>query len=72
MATKRKTTRKRKRSSGKRELLKTRNASFFGKRTARGRFKEMDERGRSLGADRRRKAKTKSKRGYGDRGDRAA
>ena len=75
MATKRKrkTARKRKRSSnGKRELLKTRNASFFGKRTARGRFKEMDERGRSLGADRRRKAKTKSKRGYGDRGDRAA
>jgi len=73
MATKRKsTTRKRKRSSGKRELLKTRNASFFGKRTARGRFKEMDERGRSLAADRRRKAKTKSKRGYGDRGDRAA
>jgi len=74
MATKRKrsTSRKRKRSSGKRELLKTRNASFFGKRTARGRFKEMDERGRSLAADRRRKAKTKSKRGYGDRGDRAA
>ena len=72
MATKRSTTGKRKRSSGKRELLKTRNASFFGKRTARGRFKEMDERGRSLAADRRRKAKTKAKRGYGDRGDRAA
>ncbi|HXU89776.1 MAG TPA: hypothetical protein VFQ62_13060 [Methylomirabilota bacterium] len=74
MATKRKrsTTRKRKRSSGKRELLKTRNATFFGKRTAKGRFKEMDERGRSLAADRRRQAKSKSKRGYGDRGDRAA
>jgi len=74
MATRRKssTARRRKRSSGKRELLKTRNASFFGKRTARGRFKEMDERGRSLASDRRRKAKTKSKRGYGDRGDRAA
>ena len=74
MATKRKrsTAPRRKRSSGKRELLKTRNATFFGKRTARGRFKEMDERGRSLAADRRRKAKTKSKRGYGDRGDRAA
>ena len=74
MATKRKrtTARRRKRSSGKRELLKTRNASFFGKRTGRGRFKEMDERGRSLGTDRRRKAKAKAKRGYGDRGDRAA
>ena len=74
MATKRKrsTTRKRKRSSGKRELLKTRNATFFGKRTAKGRFKEMDQRGRSLAADRRRQAKSKSKRGYGDRGDRAA
>jgi hypothetical protein len=74
MATKRKrsTTRKRKRSTGKRELLKTRNATFFGKRTAKGRFKEMDERGRSLAADRRRQAKSKSKRGYGDRGDRAA
>jgi hypothetical protein len=74
MATKRKrsTTRKRKRSTGKRELLKTRNATFFGKRTAKGRFKEMDERGRSLAADRRRRAKSNSKRGYGDRGDRAA
>ena len=82
MATKRKsstarkrkgsTATKRKRSSGKRELLTTGNASFFGKRTARGRFKEMDERGRSLAGDRRRKAKTRSKRGYGDRGDRAA
>jgi hypothetical protein len=63
---------KSKRSSGKRELLKSRSATFFAKRTAKGRFKEMDERGRSLTADRRRKAKTKAKRGYGDRGDRAA
>lgn len=59
-------------SSGKRELLKSRNATFFAKRTAKGRFKEMDERGRSLATDRRRKAKSKAKRGYGDRGDRAA
>jgi hypothetical protein len=63
---------KKTRSTGKTELLKTRPASFFAKRTAKGRFKEMDERGRSLTADRRRKASTKSKRGYGDRGDRAA
>jgi hypothetical protein len=63
---------KRKRTTGKRQLLKARNATFFAKRTAKGRFKEMDERGRSLTADRRRKAKTRSKRGYGDRGDRRA
>jgi hypothetical protein len=63
---------KSKRSSGKRELLKSRSATFFAKRTGKGRFKEMDERGRASTADRRRKAKTKVKRGYGDRGDRAA
>jgi hypothetical protein len=44
------------RSSGKRELLKLRNATFFARRTSEGGFKEMDERGRSLAADRRRKA----------------
>jgi hypothetical protein len=32
----------------------------------------MDEEGRSLAADRRRKARTKVKSGCGDRGDRAA
>jgi hypothetical protein len=32
----------------------------------------MDERGRALAADRRRKAKSRTKAGYGDRGDRAA
>jgi hypothetical protein len=60
------------RSSGKRELLKSRTATFFARRTSKGRFKEMDERGRSLAADRRRKAKGRSKSGYGDRGDRRA
>jgi hypothetical protein len=61
-----------KRGSGKRELLKSRDATFFVRRTAAGRFKEMDERGRSLAGDRRRKATTKAKSGQGDRGDRAA
>jgi hypothetical protein len=37
-----------------------------------GRFKEMDERGRSLKSDRRQRSKTKRRSGYGDRGDRAA
>jgi hypothetical protein len=60
------------RSSGKRDLVKGKNASFFAKRTAGGRFKEMDEQGRALASDRRRKAKTRTKSGYGDRGDRAA
>jgi hypothetical protein len=66
MGTKRKTaiTRKRsarKRASGKRERLKSRNATFFARRTSLGRFKEMNERGRSLAADRRRKAKLRTK-----------
>ena len=70
-ATKRRTAGK-KRGAGKRDTVKGKNATFYAKRTARGRFKEMDEKGRSLTADRRRKAKTKTKSGYGDRGDRAA
>ena len=61
-----------KRPAGKRDTVRTKSATFYAKRTARGRFKEMDEKGRSLKADRRRKAKTKVKSGYGDRGDRAA
>jgi hypothetical protein len=45
---------------------------FYAKRTAQGKLKEMDEKGRSLKADGRVKAKTKTKPGYGDRGDQAA
>jgi len=45
---------------------------LYAKRTARGRFREMDEKGRSLKSGRRVKAKTRTKSGYGDRGDRAA
>ena len=59
-----------KRSSTKRERLKSRNATFFAKRTSTGRFKEMDEVGRSLKADRRTKAKRTVKPGHGDKGDR--
>ena len=39
-------------------------------RTPSGRFREVDETGRSLKVDRRTKAKTTVKSGYGDRGDR--
>ena len=60
---------KAKRSSGKRERLTTRTATLYGKRTGSGRFKEMDEVGRSQKADRRTKAKRKVRPGHGDRGD---
>jgi hypothetical protein len=45
---------------------------MFAKRDAAGRFREMDDVGRSLAADRRTAAKTASKRGHGDQGDRSA
>jgi hypothetical protein len=61
---------KTKRSTGRRDTVKSKRATFYAKRTAKGRFKEMDERGRSLAADRRRRAKRTTASGYGDRGDR--
>jgi hypothetical protein len=59
-----------KRSSARRELIDTGSAKMYGRRGARGRFREMDVVGRSLSSDRRRQAKTSSKQGQGDRGDR--
>jgi hypothetical protein len=59
-----------KRSSAKRDLVKSRSGKSFAKRTAKGRFKEMDNVKRSLPEDRRRKAKRRVKAGYGDQGDR--
>jgi hypothetical protein len=59
-----------KRTSGKRDLVDTGKVKMFGKRDTQGRFKEMDVVGRSMTSDRRRQAKTASKPGYGDRGDR--
>ena len=61
---------KAKRSSSKRQLINTGTDKRFVRRTAKGRFKESDDVGKSLSADRRRKAKTKAKAGQGDRGDR--
>jgi hypothetical protein len=43
---------------------------MFGKRDAQGRFKEMDDVGRSLAADRRHTATTEVTSGHGDQGDR--
>ena len=59
-----------KRATSKRERLDTPTSSHFAKRDAKGRFKEMDNVGRSLAADRRTKAKTPVKSGHGDQGDR--
>jgi hypothetical protein len=58
------------RSSGKRELIDTGTDKRFVRRGAQGQFKESDDVGKSLAADRRTKAKTTAKPGQGDRGDR--
>jgi hypothetical protein len=60
---------KRSRSAGKRDLVRRPKASAYAKRTARGRFKEIDDVGRSQKADKPRKAKKTVRSGYGDRGD---
>ena len=71
MAAKKETAGKRRTAAaGKRDLVKAKNATFFTKRTPRGRFKSMDERGRALSADRRQTAKKATRSGYGDQGDR--
>jgi hypothetical protein len=54
----------------KRELIKPKGDARFIRRDAKGRIKESDDVGKSLAADRRTKAKTVSKAGQGDRGDR--
>jgi hypothetical protein len=59
-----------KRSSSRRELIDTGRNKMYAKRDAQGRFREMDDVSRSLAADRRRRAKTKTKSGHGDQGDR--
>jgi hypothetical protein len=58
------------RGSGKRERIAPRGDTRFVRRDGKGQFKESDDAGRSFSVDRRKKAKTKVKSGYGDRGDR--
>jgi hypothetical protein len=58
------------RPTAKRDLVRRSKASAYAKRTARGRFKEMDDVGRSQKVDKRRKAKKTARSGYGDQGDR--
>ena len=61
---------KKSKRTSKRELIDTGRDKRFVRRGAKGRFKESDDVGRSLAADRRKKAKKKVKSGYGDKGDR--
>lgn len=60
---------KRSRPAAKRDLVRRPKASAYAKRTARGRFKEMDDVARSQKADKPRKAKRAVSSGYGDQGD---
>jgi hypothetical protein len=60
---------KRARPAGKRHLVRRPKASASAKRSAQGRFKEMDGVGRSQKADKARKAKKTVRSGYGDQGD---
>ncbi len=69
---KRKSTRKggAKRASTKRDLVRRKTSSAYAKRTRSGKFRDMDDVGRSQRADRKTTAKRKVKSGYGDQGDR--
>jgi len=54
----------------KRELIDTGSDKRYVRRDEQGRFKESDDVGRSLAADRRQHTKTEVPKGEGDRGDR--
>ncbi|MGH6608969.1 MAG: hypothetical protein ACRECQ_01810 [Burkholderiaceae bacterium] len=67
--TSKKTTKKAKKASGKRELISPRSDKRYVRRDAQGQFKESDDQSRSLGRDVRKNAKKKVKAGHGDKGD---
>ena len=56
--------------AAKRELIDSGTDKRFVRRGAAGKFRESDDVGKSLSADRRKKAKAKVKSGQGDKGDR--
>ena len=58
--------------TGKRELIDTGADKRYVRRDENGRFDEVVDVGRSLALDQKRHAKSESKPGYGDRGDRKA
>ena len=59
-----------KKSSARRTMIEPNGDKRYVKRDAKGQFKESDDVSKSLSADGRTHAKTKSKPGYGDKGDR--
>jgi hypothetical protein len=59
-----------KRAAAKRELINTGSDKRYVRRGSSGKFKESDDVSRSLAQDRLRRAKTKTKPGQGDQGDR--
>jgi hypothetical protein len=56
--------------AGKRELIDTGNDKRYVRRDDKGQFKEVVDVGKSSAQDQKRKAKTVSKPGQGDKGDR--
>jgi hypothetical protein len=58
------------RAAAKRELIKAGTDKRYVRRDNSGRFKESDDVGRATAQDQKRAAKSRSKRGQGDRGDR--
>jgi len=61
------------RKAARRELIDTGTNKLYVRRNRRGTsFKDVEDVGRSLAQDRRRKAKTVAKPGQGDKGDRRA
>lgn len=63
------TSAKRSRPAAKRDLVRRPKASAYAKRSTSGRFKEMDDVGRSQKADKPRRAKKRVRSGFGDQGD---
>lgn len=55
--------------TSKRELIAPKGSKRYVRRNPHGEFKKEVSVGRSLSADRRRQAKTKVRKGQGDRGD---
>ena len=68
--TTKRTAKKTTRKAAKRELINTGSDKRFVRRSAAGRFKESDDVGKAAAADQRKQARTKAKRGQGDKGDR--
>jgi hypothetical protein len=58
--------------SGRRDTVKTKRATSYAQRNRSGQLTDLVEKGTSLNRDRKRRAKTKVKSGYGHRGDRAS